>query len=463
MKEHWKWLLARGAGLIELQPSILSFLEHCADDKLALPIPNRFETRLIHKSAREYLLNTSHGRQILDQDTRKLQHRWLDVIDALIATTIFSIVYKTNVFNYFEWGIPSLLPENITTHACSSLMGLLAFHAVMGHINTDTELMLLNDFAKSVCTLKQHWRLQFPIMMCAAAYGTSNYLSQNFGLKFEKMTADERNTILFSACDSFQIHMRMSEAIPADRGEYMELENCNIFAIKMIKRSIASIKYLLLANASPDAIFASRVYGRPKSTTPFLTFLHQLFLSISDLARKDSYPDGLWKNEIYANELKCLYLEIGACINIFTNYSRLSDKVILDDIDHGHFCLITNPRYPDPKIIFEISTHWFVEFFQARRAFFENISQGTETPGIHDRSQYVKCIALGRTQEAGFWNPSNRVENSEILGLEKAFESLLWNRASWRYQKDRLFPAENSELDKTFENLRDEVLDAIYF
>lgn len=461
MKEHTKWLLARSAGLIELHSSVIYFLEQGVEGALKLPMPRNFQTRLIHKSAREYLLNTDSGRKILDQDTRLPRDKWLDVIDALKATAIFSMAYKINIFNDFEWVIPSLLPENITTQGCSSFIGLLACHTAMGHISIDNELSLLNDFAEIVRAIAHPRKLQFPIFMCAAAYGIRSYLSQNCGRIFDNLPASEKNAILFSACDSLQIHVKLSKDIPADWGNVVELEECNTFAIKLMRRSIGSIKYMLLAKANADAIFSSRVNGPLRSITPFVSFLYQLFISLSDLGRQDYHPDGLLGTNIYANELKGLYLEIGECVDIFTHHSKPRGSVILDDIDYGHFCLITKPRYPDAKNIFEISVTWFVEFFRERRAFFENKPQALERPGIHDRSQYVKCIALGRKQGAGSWNRSKSSRSGETLRLEAAFEALLWNRATWMRHKDRLFPAETSDLDKKFENIRDEVFDEL--
>jgi hypothetical protein len=462
MKKHARWLLARGAGFIELQHHVASFLEHGDGNTLTLPIPKRLEARFIHKSAGEYLLNTHSGREILAHDIRQPRDKWWDVVNALKATAIFSIVYKSPVFDYFEWGIPSLLPENFTTYACSSFTGLLACHAAMGHVSTDSELALLNDFARIVRAVARPRKLQFPILMCAAAYGTSHYLSQHCGRMLDELNADEKNTILFSACDSFRIHVRLSADLPADWENIMDSEGSNCFAIKMIRRSIDSVKYMLLAGANPDAVFSSRIHGRPRYTTPFLTFLRQLYLSISGISWHDVYPEGLWENETYADELKNLYIEIGACLDGFVNNSKLTGSVILDHMDHGHFCLDTKPRYSDFENAFEISINWFVDFFQARRAFFENTSYDLERPEIHGRSQYVKCITLRNTEAAGPFLRSKDEGNVETLGLEQAFEALLWNRASWRYQNGRFFPAQNRKLDRAFESLRDDALDEIY-
>ncbi|KAF5578864.1 hypothetical protein FPCIR_11409 [Fusarium pseudocircinatum] len=467
-KKHSRWLSARSAGLVEHQSHISAFVEHKANIPLSLPLLKQPEVGFIHRSVREYLLNTPSGRALLGYDARNPEDKWLRILKALEATAIFSIVYKTNIFADYVRMIPLLLPEDIETQACASFAGLLSCHVVIGHVSVDDELRLLNDFMDMLSDVSQPDSLQLAMFTCAAAYGASQFLSQNRGRIWAKLTIDEQNAILFSACDIFETHEEITNMIPDDWMKSMDMQEYNIIAFKMIRRSIGSVKHMLLANADAQAVFPVLVKNSlEETTTPFLAFLRRLFKAIASLTFIDRYSDEFDEDEIYSNELRLLYLDIGACIRVFSTLLPSTGHVILDGNDYGAFCLHKKALPVDLKVAFAVSAKWFVELFQFRELFWKDPSQWPEHSAVHDRIRYIKCIVLeserkGRRCERPPKNIEDETLRDEKLKLEAAFEELLWDRGSWRHEKGRLFPAQSRDLDRKFGDIVYKFLDLLY-
>ncbi|CCT76220.1 uncharacterized protein FFB20_13588 [Fusarium fujikuroi] len=467
-KKHSRWLSARSAGLVEHQSHISAFVEHRASIPLSLPLSKQSEVGFIHRSVREYLLNTPSGRVLLGYDTRDPEDKWLRSLEALEGTAIFSIVYKTNIFADYVRMIPLLLPENMETQACASFAGLVACHVVIGHVSVDDELRLLNDFSDMLGAVSQTKSLQLAMFICAAAYGASQFLSQSRGRILATLTTDEQNAILFSACDIFETHEEITSMIPDNWMKSMDMQEYNILTFKMIRRSIGSVKYMLLANADAQAVFPVLVKNSlEKTTTPFLACLRRLFKVIASLTFIDRYSDEFDEDEAYSNELKLLYLDIGACIRVFNTLLPSTGYVILDKNDYGAFCLDTQPLPFDSRVAFAVSTRWFVEFFQMRELFWKDPSRWHENSVVHDRVPYVKCIVLeSEVKRRRCERPPKNIEDEtlrdEKLKLEAAFEELLWDRGSWRHERGRIFAAQSRDLDRKFGDIVCKVLDSLY-
>lgn len=377
-KEYEKWLSARSAGLLEIykretqngNPSTDSLLLH--------------GVQLIHRSAREFLLDTKAGHNILLADRGSIRERLLYTlktrkqISCYLATDQwFPSYYMKLIFGFVTEGY--MTPQEETKE-------FLSFKN------------LLQPRDPAVYT-------DFSFLETAARYGSASFLSQQ-GEALELLSYQEKSMILLETCLSGNyIHLESFRTSVPLRVEHQVAKTPTIHADKVAERSTErfrdTIRWLMCNGADPNAKL--RVCDQSHQVTSLTPYYAFMMASIWNLIGRSSYFQSAFS----------------VCFSEFQHYQINWDLPFYFSpiTDHGAYFYPHPGNYKHFQIgftsIFMISSRWLGEFLNRVNPFITTEQKELEiTRELANDNFNVQCIAIRlrdrsrRDKDQGFRPPS---------------------------------------------------------
>jgi len=306
-------------------------------------LSRKLQISFIHRSAREFLLETDAGRQILCHCSKSYEERWSDLIRATMAQVILSEPNLRPGDIYWEEEIERL------SHSGLIMQG---FAAAREALSEQTKFKLLDLYGKTVQQDFKNINTSIAFLCLAARFGHYAYVRyhvEQLESQYGRIPTECKTRLLHSASTWY---MRWSI--------YFDMYGCRLFE-NMTPGKNKLISWLLENGADPN----SKVVGRSNEyETPFALVLKQFF-SILDWAsgkdRKDQIFVLLRRFLDFAGDLRTTTLLY--CLK--GHETTLSHYWKWHTSCSAHGCYMKEP--PDWIIVIQVNCSWLTWGIIAKR------------------------------------------------------------------------------------------------
>lgn len=271
------WVFARTAGLLEIV-----FDEEYKGEK-------HHTIRFIHRSVREFLVNTNEGQTIISKDTSTEYEKWFMALKGWMFWSCFSTKYDERLEESF-----SLELIRIATRGIISLQ-----------LNVAQEIELLSECKRLLQLCCENTVFDSEFCIQAATFGNAAYLAHVQEDLYEFSTQQAKNKLLYDICRRMPPDHAFNDLLQADWEHILPYQDV---ASTIWIRSVSTIKWLLQAGSDPHALFPSheetqQIVGSSLKETAYLHFLYGTVLEVT----KYHFPPKLREHKELFDSIKAVF------------------------------------------------------------------------------------------------------------------------------------------------------------